>query len=65
MIVLCAWCLKEGAPALIGEKEPRGDRSLTHGLCAYHLAQTKIQVARYFPQLRQPVSALPASAKLA
>lgn len=57
MIVLCAWCLKEGAPALIGEKEPREDRSPTHGLCHYHLALTKAEIARYFAPVRRLVRA--------
>jgi len=32
MKLLCAWCLKEGKPAVMGEKEPREDPTETHGI---------------------------------
>ncbi len=32
MKILCAWCLKEGKPALIGEKEPRDDETVSEDL---------------------------------
>jgi hypothetical protein len=38
MRVVCAWCLKEGRPALVNEKEPFEDADETHGVCALHKA---------------------------
>jgi len=39
--VVCAWCLKEGRPALVREKEPFEDPEETHGVCAVHKAMLK------------------------
>ncbi len=39
MKVLCTYCEMEGRPALIEEKEPRGDAMITHGICAKHRRQ--------------------------
>ncbi len=36
MKVVCAWCEKEGKPALIGERAPFFDRRATHGICPFH-----------------------------
>ena len=36
MIVVCAYCAKEGKPALIREKDPLDDPRVTHGVCAEH-----------------------------
>jgi hypothetical protein len=34
--VICAWCLEEGKPAVVREKEPLDDPEDTHGVCAEH-----------------------------
>jgi hypothetical protein len=47
MRVLCAWCVKEGKPALIGEKEPVADVSETHGLCPDHRKALEAEIAEY------------------
>ena len=39
MKVVCADCAKEGKPALIREKEPLDDPTITHGMCADHCRQ--------------------------
>ncbi len=36
MKVLCAWCQREGKPALLGEREPFDDPKETHGICGEH-----------------------------
>lgn len=39
MRVLCAWCLKNGKSpdeALIGDREPLSDESVSHGICPDH-----------------------------
>jgi hypothetical protein len=38
MRVICPWCLEEGRPALVREKEPLDDPEETHGVCAEHKA---------------------------
>lgn len=47
MRVLCAWCVKEGKPALIGEREPKEDGAETHGLCPDHRLEVEEQIAEY------------------
>lgn len=44
MIALCSWCLRDGRPALLGEREPIGDPGITHGICAEHEAAWRAQV---------------------
>jgi hypothetical protein len=39
MKVLCAWCLSEGKPGYLGEREPLEDPEPTHGICAGHKDQ--------------------------
>jgi hypothetical protein len=36
--VICAWCLEEGKPALVREKEPLDDPEESHGVCLEHKA---------------------------
>jgi len=50
MISVCANCLQEGKPAVMGEKEPFEDRRESHGICAAH-------VAAYFAEIRERKSA--------
>jgi len=37
--IICAWCLKEGKPALMGEREPLDDPRESHGICEEHRFQ--------------------------
>ena len=39
MRIVCAWCERDGAPALLGEREPLDDLTITHGICPRHLTQ--------------------------
>ena len=41
MKILCAWCLKEGTPALMGEGPPLEDPTETHGICPEHRRQVE------------------------
>lgn len=48
--VLCAWCLKGGkseAEALIGEKQPVSDKTVSHGLCPEHRAEVEEEIAEH------------------
>jgi hypothetical protein len=36
MVVLCAWCGREGESGYLGEREPRDNPEPTHGICARH-----------------------------
>lgn len=46
MISVCANCLQEGKPAIIGEKEPLDDRRETHGICPAHVAAYMAEIQR-------------------
>ena len=37
MRVVCAWCQREGRPALVYEKAPRWDARETHSICQQHV----------------------------
>lgn len=52
MKILCAWCLKEGKPSLIGEREPLDDPTETHGICPEH----RLQVEDELTALRKKAS---------
>jgi hypothetical protein len=39
MKVICAWCLSEGKPGDLGEREPLEDPGVTHSICAGHTDQ--------------------------
>lgn len=41
MKVLCAWCVRDGRPALLREKLPLADASETHGLCGDHFTSLR------------------------
>jgi hypothetical protein len=36
MLVICAWCVREGKPGRLGERAPFDNPASTHGLCARH-----------------------------
>jgi hypothetical protein len=44
MRAICAWCIAEGRPGDLGEREPFDDTSETHGLCPTHLAAVLAQL---------------------
>lgn len=46
MIVLCAWCEREGRQALIRETEPRDQQSESHGMCEAHEQALVVQLNR-------------------
>jgi len=56
MKVYCAWCKKEGKPeaeALIGEKEPLGETTMTsHGLCGAHRQSVEDEIERLRQKIR-------------
>jgi len=42
--VICAWCLKEGKPGLMGEMEPLDDPSVSHGICPVHREEVEAEL---------------------
>lgn len=46
MIRVCSNCEKEGKPAVLGEKPPFEDRSLTHGICDVHKRVVLDEISR-------------------
>jgi hypothetical protein len=50
MKVVCAWCILEGKPGDLGEREPFDDPQLTHSICASHTTQVlEALPSRSFP----------------
>lgn len=47
MKLVCAWCQKEGKPALLADKEPLDDPSESHGLCPDHRKQVEKELNRF------------------
>lgn len=52
MKVICAWCERDGQPAVLGERSPLVDERPTHGICGLHLE-------RYLLSCEPMVSGLP------
>jgi len=53
MQVICAWCRREGRPALLGEKPPLDDPSETHSVCERHRRRLlEALEAKSFPGIR-------------
>lgn len=53
MQVICAWCRREGRPALLGEKPPLDDPSETHSVCERHRRRVlEALEAESFPGVR-------------
>ena len=46
MKVLCAWCVRDGRPALLREKLPLNDPSETHGLCGDHFTSLRASAGK-------------------
>lgn len=52
MKVVCAWCLHEGKPGDLGEREPLEDGTLTHSICEGHRDQLLEDLpSRSFPDV--------------
>jgi hypothetical protein len=52
MKVVCAWCLREGKPGDLGEREPLEDLAVTHSICAGHTDQLlEALPSRSFPDV--------------
>lgn len=49
MKVLCAWCQREGKPAVLREVEPLDDPTETHGICPTHQQQLMAGLAAVQP----------------
>ncbi len=52
MIAVCAWCEREGAPAVLGEREPLDNPGITHGMCERHEVEW-VAAARLSKERRQ------------
>jgi hypothetical protein len=53
MLVLCAWCCREGLPGYLGEREPLDNPEATHGVCAQHKARLLESLpSRSFPEVQ-------------
>jgi hypothetical protein len=57
MQVICAWCAKEGKPALLQHKPPLEDTSPTHSICDDHLDTIRSEIRIRFPRRRLPEAA--------
>jgi hypothetical protein len=54
---ICAWCLREGMPAYLGEVEPLDDPTVTHGICGRH----RLEILQELSSTeRAPAAAAPA-----
>jgi hypothetical protein len=50
MVVLCAWCVRDGEPGYLGEREPLDNPEPTHGVCTPH----KLQLLESLPSRSFP-----------
>jgi hypothetical protein len=51
MVVLCAWCCRNGEPGYLGEREPLDNPAATHGVCPSHKNQLLESLpSRSFPE---------------
>jgi hypothetical protein len=50
MVVLCAWCCRDGEPGYLGEREPLDNPEPTHGVCTPH----KLQLLESLPSRSFP-----------
>jgi len=39
VLILCAWCCRDGEPGYLGEREPLDNPETTHSICAAHKNQ--------------------------
>ncbi len=47
MRVVCSYCEQSGKPALLMEKAPLDDPTVSHGICADHLRQVLREIAAF------------------
>jgi hypothetical protein len=59
MIVMCAWCQREGRPATLGEKEPLDTVAVSHGICDEHALFILVESRRSRERVRVLHSAAP------
>ena len=60
MKVVCAWCVREGKPGDLGEREPLEDPGVTHSICAGHRDQLLEDLpSRSFPDVAVLIVVLP------
>jgi hypothetical protein len=53
MLILCAWCRRDGEPGYLGEREPLDNPETTHSICAAHQDQLLESLpSRSFPDAR-------------
>ncbi|MGD0264284.1 MAG: hypothetical protein ABSD47_04905 [Candidatus Methylomirabilota bacterium] len=58
MKLLCAWCLKEGKRALMGECPPLDDPSETHAICPEHRQQVEAELETLRKKTREDLEGL-------
>jgi hypothetical protein len=66
MRVLCAWCEREGRPALLREDPPFDDPLPTHGVCdehSAHLMAALTEIMRSWPTAGRPTVSPDAAAQ--
>lgn len=61
MTLLCAWCEKEGKPALIAEVEAKDDPRPTHGTYPRHRAEGEREIEALRQELNKELQALRAA----
>lgn len=50
MKIICAWCLKEGSPALMGEMDPDHYPTVGHAICPKHRLQLEAELLSIIEQ---------------
>ncbi|MGE3151497.1 MAG: hypothetical protein AB7G48_12560 [Nitrospiraceae bacterium] len=63
MLLVCAWCEREGRMALIGETSPFNDPRTTHGICWMHV-RTYLQNCDHDTDQRCPLVPVGVSERL-
>ena len=58
MKVMCAYCERDGVPALIGEKEPRDNPMITHGICPRHRQELQQEIEGLAMRVTPPGASL-------
>ncbi len=44
MIVVCAWCARQGLPSFLKETEPFADTEVSHSICPRHHAALRAEL---------------------
>lgn len=58
MKLVCAWCEKDGKPALLAIVEPVADERATHGICPEHRRQLEERLLKKKAALQAKVDEL-------